>query len=898
MTCIHVQPNTLHATSSAAGDRSSLKHVLASERRLLGSPKMLLTSCLLIGLLSGCGSGGNGGGAPIRPTITSIVVSCSPTSINTNQTSTCTSRVSGTGNYSFGVTWTATGGKITTGGVFTPSTTAIATITATSTQDSTKSGSASVTVTASPSIASVTVSCSQKTVPEGKSSQCTAMTQGTGDFDPTVTWKSSLGTIASTGKDTATYTAPSGTTGSATVTATSSADATQSGSTTLTVTLPPPSASFQTTAPGGGDIIAFAKDPTSPKTMYASIVDSGIYKSSDGGATWQDFGGNFPPLPSEHPPRNLDWGLIFQIAVSAQSGSVYVKYYGSASASGGQVYKTSDGGNTWNQLTVLPAPSTNLVTQITLDPLNDSNLYISDSSGAVYRSQDTGSTWSSVTLPATCGSSIYSDAVTNGTLYYASTCSGLYVSNNFGGSWSALSQTNGLRFIGQAKNNPNRIYATKVEAGPLSDLYVSSNRGGTWTEIADGYGLGGIVIDPSNADHAYMLAWDLLGLPTSPSGPNSWSASGLIETKDGGKSWDQLSQPPLNPAFATYNENMELVGSLSLLSTLPDILIAQVSDHLWSITQSGTVWAESDKGLMGNWVTQIAIDPALPTTIYTAAGNFAGTSKSSDGGRTWKSIYDATSQAIAVDPFDSRHILADDDGLYVSRDGGSTWTASSLSSAQIAEPSTIVFDPQTRGIIYAGCFLPGGGIAKSVDGGRTWSTINNGLTTASSQKVWSLIIDPFDSQVLVAGTDAGIYRSSDGGADWTLQDATLVSYSLASDPNHQGYLYAGGSTGLRKSTDDGNTWTQVNVSGPAWYGALTVAVDPKSADTIFIVPTQGPAVGWSPDGGISWFWLSNGLGQFFLGSTFGAGPVIAGTSPETLYIPSPNVGVVSLVLQH
>ncbi len=110
----------------------------------------VLANCVVVtlaGFLSACG-GGNGGGSSPTPTITSVSVSCSPNSISTAQTSLCTATVLGTGAYSTGVNWTAKGGTITSGGVFTPSGAGTATITATSTQDATKSGTATVTVNA------------------------------------------------------------------------------------------------------------------------------------------------------------------------------------------------------------------------------------------------------------------------------------------------------------------------------------------------------------------------------------------------------------------------------------------------------------------------------------------------------------------------------------------------------------------------------------------------------------------------------------------------------------------------------------------------------------------------------------------------------------------------------
>ncbi len=99
-----------------------------------------------------CGGGGAGnGGSSSPPTVTSVTVSCNPTSVQTGQASQCTATVTGTGNYSSTVTWSASAGTINSSGLLTaPNTAGSVTVTATSTQDATKSGTANVTVTAPP----------------------------------------------------------------------------------------------------------------------------------------------------------------------------------------------------------------------------------------------------------------------------------------------------------------------------------------------------------------------------------------------------------------------------------------------------------------------------------------------------------------------------------------------------------------------------------------------------------------------------------------------------------------------------------------------------------------------------------------------------------------------------
>lgn len=180
--------------------------------------------------LTGCGGGGSSAPKITAPTITSVVVNCSQLSITTAQTSTCTSSVSGTGSYSSAVSWSAIGGTVTSAGVFTPSGTGTAIITATSTQDPSKSGAANVTVSTASTITSVAVNCSPSSITTAQTSTCAATVSGTGSYSSAVSWSAIGGTVTSAGVFT-----PSGTE-TATITATSTQDPSKSGSANVTLT--------------------------------------------------------------------------------------------------------------------------------------------------------------------------------------------------------------------------------------------------------------------------------------------------------------------------------------------------------------------------------------------------------------------------------------------------------------------------------------------------------------------------------------------------------------------------------------------------------------------------------------------------------------------------------------
>jgi hypothetical protein len=199
--------------------------------RKLGS-FLLLVGCVI--WFAACGGSGNSN----TGTVTSVTVSCSPSTITSGQTSQCTATVTGTGNFSSNVTWTASAGTISTSGLFTgPQTdvTLLATITATSTQNTSISGTANVTVNPNNStVTGVSVSCTPSMILSQQTSQCTATVTGTGNFSNGVTWTATPtgGTISSSGLFTApTVSSPT----TFTITATSTQNTNVSGTATVTV---------------------------------------------------------------------------------------------------------------------------------------------------------------------------------------------------------------------------------------------------------------------------------------------------------------------------------------------------------------------------------------------------------------------------------------------------------------------------------------------------------------------------------------------------------------------------------------------------------------------------------------------------------------------------------------
>lgn len=225
----------------------------------------------------------NGGTAPATPTVTGVSVTPATVSVAGGGSQTFTAAVSGTNSPAQTVTWSATAGSITSGGVFTApaatGSTQTITITATSTADTSKKGTATVTIgAASSTVTGVTVSPSTANVAGGGSQTFTAAVAGTNSPSQSVNWGASAGSITSGGV----FTAPVATSSAQTITitATSAQDNTKSGTATVTVAA---------VVAGQYDSLVgrYRFDPlgTSPET-YAATNDSVSSIAAEQGGVW------------------------------------------------------------------------------------------------------------------------------------------------------------------------------------------------------------------------------------------------------------------------------------------------------------------------------------------------------------------------------------------------------------------------------------------------------------------------------------------------------------------------------------------------------------------------------------------------------------------------------------
>lgn len=181
---------------------------------------------------------------------------------------------------------------------------------------------------------------------------------------------------------------------------------------------------------------------------------------------------------------------------------------------------------------------------------------------------------------------------------------------------------------------------------------------------------------------------------------------------------------------------------------------ACTTDGLFKSTNSGVSWTIPNGDLIG--CIALSIDPQNPNVVY-AAGS-AGLFKSTDAGANWiRTSLAPTAVNLVIDPQNPETIYAaTPTGVVNSTDGGANWTVYPASPGSVRG---LAIDPQTPTTLYVGSLT--GGVFKSTDSGRNWSA--SGL---SSNPVFAMVVDVQESSTIYAATETGPYKSVDGGRTW------------------------------------------------------------------------------------------------------------------------------------
>jgi photosystem II stability/assembly factor-like uncharacterized protein len=311
----------------------------------------------------------------------------------------------------------------------------------------------------------------------------------------------------------------------------------------------------------------------------------------------------------------------------------------------------------------------------------------------------------------------------------------------------------GCSLIPQSGTTPGNAGFTMAQ-----DIWRSDDAGATWQAKTKGEG------------KANVQDFDVLSFAVNPMDGNNVYAGlrsgGILATTDGGETWKFVnfqSEKVYGLAFSPADGRTLYVSG-----------VFNGRGKIFSTTDGGQNWKEIyTSPSNGPLVISLTTDRKSPGTIYaTTSDNEA--IKSLDGGASWKNINSANSPIlkIAVDAGSSNllYFATLSGTISRSQDGGGTFADISQNISKSLSGnfgggnfSVVAADPARANRVYV---AGQGGIARSDDGGETWSKISV-LNNAQNFPVKVLAIDPRNSANIIYGAAQASYRSTDGGATWT-----------------------------------------------------------------------------------------------------------------------------------
>lgn len=658
----------------------------------------------------------------------------------------------------------------------------------------------------------------------------------------------------------------------------------------------------------GAAVYALARDPDRPAIRYAGGA-TGFARTVDSGATWTRLGDGLPPACQ----------VLAVQPLREQPATLFAGCYGADYANG--LYRSPDRGSHWLPSTTGMLP--NMDAFALLEGPGTPGVLLAGMADGIYRSDDAGRSWARVLHGEGYTLSAYSLAHDpfSPLIYYAATSSNVYKSVDGGRSWFAAN--NGLGDLGSSAVNAvvadptrrDRLFLATQDKG----VYRSTDNGNSWQSVSAGPShVYALLVQPLTAVPAGALTPDLTAHlrdqaaqaakaakaskgkkgKVPPSLPETalvlaGTDTGVQGSIDGGDSWVDRTQsandalasgarpyPPLPPGDAVY--------ALLSFGRSAEILAGGYPGGVFRSRDLARSWRSTGPGLPRTQAIEaIAVDPASPGVVYFGtAGGGVQSSTSSGGALSDRSVglpSDAWVNDLLIQPARGDRLFAalgaPSGGVYVAT--GDRWSLAGL-AGHFA--NTIVADPRDPNTLYAG--LTHDGMGWSPDGGTTWRILGAGLPQAGA--VLALAVDPHDALRILAGTDRGLYITTDQGDSWIGGGAGLPKgaiTALIADPTVRHGFLAGTASGLYSSADGGATWSAL---GGVLDRATIYRLARDAADPRVLLAATNRGVFRSADRGRTWSALDAGFpGPSAAVAVAAAGPVAYAATDFGAFLLSP-----------
>jgi photosystem II stability/assembly factor-like uncharacterized protein len=588
-----------------------------------------------------------------------------------------------------------------------------------------------------------------------------------------------------------------------------------------------------------------------------------LFKSES--QTWSFIG----PAPLNSGVYGEVSGRISSLAVDPTNANVVF-----AAAAGGGLWKTTDGGTTWNPTTDdLPRLSSG---SVAIDRNNPSTIYYGTGElnfnvdgypgEGIFKSTDDGTTWSQA-MPFTSKGALYFTGkivVASNSTVYAAGYYDAYKSTDGGQTWKELNLTfdpvsgsspGAVDDIAVDPTNPSMIYASygSIASGDSSSygVHKSTDGGASWTWLTNGLppaaqiARASLAIAPSNGQVLYVA------INGNKPGSSTEDTNRVYKSTNGGVSWTLL---PSVSSTADFGGNQGWYNNIIAVDPAhPDTVYLGGIDF-WRSANGGQTWTNLTNGY-GSYngknihVDQHAIGFANGNGATIYIGNDGGVWKSTNGGSTFTNCNAAlqTIQFYDIDVDQNNASITiggtQDNGTVSNKNK----TLPNWNEIYGGDGGYVMIDPHNSNILYTE--IVNGKIFKSTNGGSSFSSMTSGI---SEPGYWlaPYVMDPQNDNLLYTATSK-IYRSTNGGTNWTALTGNLKSASdlfttMSISPVEGGVIYAGisgyrggDSSFLYVTTNGGTIWTNITGNLPGGTNFARVTADPKTKGAAYLAVLSG-----------------------------------------------------------
>jgi photosystem II stability/assembly factor-like uncharacterized protein len=643
----------------------------------------------------------------------------------------------------------------------------------------------------------------------------------------------------------------------------------------------------------GGRLRAIVINPSNTNILYVGAVSGGVWKTTNGGSSW---------FPLKDNMENL---AVCALAMDPSNSNILYAgtgegFFNYDAIRGEGIFKTTDGGTTWTQLSSTKNSNFYYVNDLQFDAATG-RLYAATRNG-LYYSANGGTSWSLVT-GGSSGSSAHcmdieianTSPTTIFTAYGQFNQSAIYRSTNGGNSFNSIHSITGTGRIELATSPSNSqiLYASFMErsTSEISQFQRSSDGGNSFAAVT--------VPGPSLTYNNYAgpQAWYNNILAVHPTNPDIVYAGGvdMFKTTNGGTTWSQITNWYTHPSYAYVHADHH---AIAFHPTNPNTLFVGTDGGIYKSVNSGSLWTALNNGLAVTQFYYGAVHPTsnifyggtqdngtlksgsglswteilggdggatevdfnTPTTLY-AEYVYLAFFKSTNNGASWTKkmngipvgteYWDGTTdrcQFIApfvMDPNNSQTLIAGTYKLYKTTDGANNWTAISDdltgdgTGAQGATVSTIAVAKGNSNVIYVGC--SNGRVQVTTNNGSSWTLATSGLPTLYVKDIEISSTNPGTAYVTFSGYTASskIYKTSNYGTSWTNISSGLPNLPVncvALNPDNASQIIVGTDLGIFSSSNDGGSWMPDN------NGLANVSIadlDYRSSDKTLYAATHG-----------------------------------------------------------